>query len=332
MRIPKNSFLVPFFYVSCIISTWAQSNQKTYEAPNSNFKDIVLQTHKGSLRFGNIDADPNGLKEYTANYSSYLALVQFKREQQRSGWDAPYKTIDTNLPYYGSTTATANIPMDVIKFNAILTSIATEVVSEKGGRTYYKERYAGSIWKGNTVEQVKNYRAFVKENFNALKNWPKQIMKDGSEQAYYVTIDNVSEYDFENQGFVLLMGFDNIKDDNRRLSTFLKPIGNRRKKVQMKAFATQNRLSVGANNRFEYSSRNSYERNVDADHQLVFFPIAIEKANEVLKSGKIYIVRKIKLKDNFTFHVDSPLIELYTDRGLTKKIGQMDYNDLILYQ
>lgn len=325
----KEVFFIIIFFHCILFSVWGQdASTRVYEAPNNDFNDVVLPTHKNLLRLGFISSKSGDIKTIEKNFNAFRALLQFKIDQKVENWDDPFSTIDNNLPY--RLAPDKPLTKETARFNSILGTVLRGIISDKAAKTYFKEYYAGTIWKGDSFEQIRNYRTFVKKHFQSLTKWPNQLIPEGSEDVYYVTVDRVSNYDFDNGGILLSLGFANVSEDNAILRKVLNK--NIRFQISLKEiFFSQNHSDRGSNS-FDYSPRNSYERNIDQSNGVVFFEIDLEEANEVLKLGRLYVLRKLKLNDDFTFNITSPVIELYQNESLTEKIGELNYNDLIFYE
>lgn len=175
-----------------------------------------------------------------------------------------------------------------------------------------------------------SYKNFIK--------WSKEFMPNEDEEAYYVTISNVM-YDLENQGLLISLDYSNVKNiynwsveriiHNRELNyDKIKPYKN----AFSGAFITPESTVTSVTGDLIYKPRANYERILSSEAFVVFYEMSAEVANPILQDESlVYVVRKIKFYKDFTFHLVSPIIELYKNKSLTQKIGELDYNDLIFY-
>lgn len=276
-----------------------QENQlKIYKAPNANIADINIQTHRGLLRFGAIDETKYKEKSWEINYTHFMGL------------------------------------MDIHSKGDVKSPLKKEWLSEEGRNTIEAIRNNGK----SQIEQKKEFQNFMGKNLADLKGWPGTIFTNNALEAYYVTQETITEYDFDNGGILLSLGFHNIDDDNRVLYNLMK----RRKMAHLNmrqgtnyqlsgGFLSQKHMVTSVKGDLTYMSKNSYERTVDVDNMIVFFEIGEDEANTILNNGKVFIVRKIAITPNGMFHINSPIIDIYADKALTRKVGQLDYTNLIFF-
>ncbi|MCB0744911.1 MAG: hypothetical protein KDC67_13470, partial [Ignavibacteriae bacterium] len=176
-----------------------------------------------------------------------------------------------------------------------------------------------------------SYKAFKK-----LISSKKDLLPEIGQEAYYVTLSNVI-YNFENQGILLSLDLANLKNIHnlsvqRILDTPKQYFKKNYHTVMSGMFLTSESLLTSVSGDLLYKPRSNYERLVTNESFIVFYEMPLEKATTILKSGGIiYIVRKIKIFNDLTFTMNSPIIELYKDKALSDKIGTLNYNDLIFY-
>lgn len=315
-------FSLFFLFSLTVFSQSKGDDQTVFKGPKPNFIDIELQSHNEHIRFGVLDDQQISITELNKNYKVFLEMLKFKNKQV-DGWDKPFETMDANLPHYESGS-------DVGEFNMLLFGIFRNVVSESAIENYFSTNYGRRLtWKGATkFDQERNYRAFTKNNFLDLKNWSQEIISDKTVPAYYVTVDKILSYDSDNGGILLSLGFHNVEDNNRVLPNLIS--GAFKNKFALSGgFFTSDYTVSSLKGNMVYSTKNNYERTVSMDFLVVFFEIGRDEIDAVIQNKTAYIVRKIKFNDNFTFNIDSPIIEIYSDKALTKKVGELNYNNLI---
>lgn len=289
------------------------NNDLTYSPPNDNFRAFSLQKHNGLPRFGlfryNDSRAASGrshINKTPLDYTLYTELLKLK---------------------YGS-----EISMDLI-INAVSAKVFLKYFcnEEKGdckemNRDQVMEfsvRNSGGAsrnWGGydaNQFEQERKKKDFMEKHAPTLVNWSKNLWENNTEIAYLVDKENLGKYDFEKGGY------------------WLKSI----------AHPTAKGTGLISNTfHYEYIPENRIEKEMQKGW--VLFKVNAAQA-ENLSNNKIrflYSVVKIKLgflreeRDRrsllekniqfFKYCYESPVVEFYEDEGLTKKVGEISYEDV----
>ncbi|MFS4467649.1 hypothetical protein [Maribacter sp. 2210JD10-5] len=304
------------------------ANIITCKAPSENFTDIVIQSHNGLPRFGDLYFRRNVTAP--TNNKGYQSLLELKYLTD------VYADMDRTTLTKGSRNSSeqnASVKHSIFAqrhlFN-ILANIGSEKLlikyacdSESGTNCEFFGRYGDRIlpntWGGNQqnqFQQMRSYTGFVKNHLEELQTWAATFFKNGYEVAYYVDRGWINaKYDFKKKGYWV----SNLKHSTRG---FL----------------------IHPSNFLAYTSGEKLLKN---DSELIFLPMSPTKAKtlqleERQIKGKIsvYTVFKVKVryrepgqdKTNvqFEYELENSKIELFKDIALTEKIGELDTNNLIV--
>ena len=311
-----------------------ESDLIVYPSPFKKFHDIVLQSHNGLPRFGSLNSYtiPNPIKNtsgYKKKYSSmhqdpatreknrkiqlgyqnYLKMVAFKYLSDT------YKDIDrerlTKMPATGTTGKQKN-SYDAQRY---LRSLLTLCVEEK-----CKNGLNGT----NEFERLRNYKNFVSENLDDLRKWSTTFFTNNSVVGYDVSILGLGSYDFDKNGYWANLNLNANIGYSRglNLSTIFKPKADYESDLLNKV----------------YVNRRSQISLVQ-----IFLAMSPEKAEKLQLNNikTLYLVKKIKIAYKevisgyktslkLTYHHESPAMEIYEDMALTKKIGTLSLDNLII--
>lgn len=294
------------------------NNGLTYSPPNDNFRAFSLQKHNGLPRFGLFNS-------YGYNDSR---AASGRSHINKTPLDYTLYTELLNLKY-GS-----EISMDLI-INAVSAKVFLKYFcNEEKGDCKERNRdqvmeFSGSVrnsggasrnWGGygaNQFEKERKKKDFMEKHAPTLVNWSKNLWENNTEIAYLVDKENLGKYDFEKGGY------------------WLKSI----------AHPTAKGTGLISNTfHYEYIPENRIEKEMQKGW--VLFKVNAAQA-ENLSNNKIrflYSVVKIKLgflreerdrssvlKKNiqfFKYCYESPVVEFYEDEGLTKKTGEISYENV----
>lgn len=311
-----------------------ESDLIVYPSPSKKFHDIVLQSHNGLPRFGSLNnyTIPNPIKNtsgYKKKYSSirqdpatreknrkiqlgyqnYLKMVAFKYLSDT------YKDIDrerlTKMPATGTTGKQKN-SYDAQHY---LRSLLTLCVEEK-----CKNGLNGK----NEFERLRNYKNFVNENLDDLRKWSTTFFTNNSVIGYDVSHLGLGTYDFDKNGYWTNLSLSVNVGYSRepRVSTIFEPKAKYEIDLVNKAFVNR--------------------RNQISPLQ-IFLALSPEKAEKLQLNHikNLYLVKKVKISYKevvsgyktgltLTYHHESPVMEIYEDKALTKKIGTLSLDNLII--
>lgn len=288
------------------------NNTITYKAPSKDFIDVVIQSHRGLPRYGEL----HFLRGTTAptNNRGYEALLELKfLKETIRGMDRTkltgYNHRSTDLAEKNSQFAQQH-----------LLELARDVVSDELLQKYFcdpeaktpcnfynpvGERTVVPYWGGtanNEFAQNRSYKAFVKNYYKTLRDWSETFYKDGSEIVYYVGRAWVAEkYDFKNKGYWLGNMFSRVG------SRFMRPV---------------------------FLAYSENEKVLKSNLKKVFLPVEPNRAKELnlLYQSPVFAVLKVKVIPSvknpthvaWEFELESTTIEFYRDVALTQKMGEVD--------
>ncbi len=304
-----------------------------YQAPSPKFHNIVLQSHQGLPRFGllnnytisgknntgykkkysNIQRDPilrEKNKKIQLGYQNYFKMVTFKYLADL------YKDIDrerlTIMPPDNITGKQKN-SYDAQQY---LRSLLTLCVEEK-----CKNGLNGK----NEFEHLRNYKAFVNENLDDLRKWSNTFFTNNNVIGYHVSSLGLGSYDFDKNGYWTNLNL-NVNIGNSRgitVSTFFESKTGYENSLLNKVGPLTRRGAIP-----------SFQ---------IFLAMSPEKAEKFQLNNikSLYLVKKIKLtykevvsgystRLTLTYHHESPILDIYEDMALTKKIGTLSFDKLII--
>lgn len=322
-------------------------------SPNNFISNIELQSHKGLLRFGDInsygrytsrkyDYDKvlnNRIKKIIKAQENYFSMVKTKALADF------LKNIDRNVLYKKYTTGTTNKERENKKFQRKLQehlkNLAFNITTSTGQEKYFANpkhinpKPTSTAWGGggsDEFRQMEIYNLFLNENLNDILKWSKSdFLKNGELEFYIVKALPLSEYNFEKQGF--LLGNNIYKED--RVAKLLMLNGKINK------------------NNWDYFSKNEFENNINPKafylkSLILNMPSSQAKGlRDKIKdyssysagSGKfVFAVVKVKLEEikrrrtlnseiyqeqKYKYSFSEPNIDIYADEALKEKLGEV---------
>ncbi|WP_159302592.1 hypothetical protein [Maribacter litoralis] len=292
-----------------------------FSAPSKDFRDIVIQSHKGIPRYGQLHFKRNTHKLITNKAYKALLEMRFLKETFND-MDRSKLTKNQNSTG-GLSKKNSEFAQNHVRI------LAGETLSDDKLKDYFcdtelastcnfynpsGERINVSYWGGignNEFAQNRSYTGFVKNYFNTLKDWSQTLYADGSEVAYYVVKGLVAEkYDFKEKGYW---------------------IGNL--------------FSIGGDYILDHSNFLPYTENEKAiKHQRkkIFLPIDAQKAENyrLIPRSPVFVVFKVRVNPKpynstsviWEYELESPILEFYKDVDLTDIMGEVDINTANLKQ
>jgi hypothetical protein len=175
---------------------------------------------------------------------------------------------------------------------------------------YYYRNIGNWGGKGaNEFQILKSYTSYVQNNLKLLQQWSSSIFPNNTINGYYVIRSNLGEYDFKNQGYwignLFAQGRFLIQRHN------LEPANaNERKLINPRGVSILFKMSPSEAEKFSESSAKT-----------IFLVFKIKVSLKGLERGYE------RIKTSYT--LESPIIEIYKDEGLTKKINELSIDTMI---
>jgi len=194
-------------FVLFCISINAQTNTYNFDtsdiiiikSPSKIYKDILLQSHNDLPRFGVLNRymisrgkiEPNSREKSKLigeSHSSYMGLIQMEYMK------AVYNDFNREVFTYAS-----NSNMSKKEQNSVIAQRHFRKLSQTVCR-----KEAGNINAGtNEFERRRNYKDFVTNNLDGLREWSSTLLKNNSVTGYWVNIMELKDYDFDKKGYWL---------------------------------------------------------------------------------------------------------------------------------
>jgi hypothetical protein len=285
----------------------------TYKAPNKDFMDVVIQSHKGLPRYGDVYYY-RGVTAPTHS-KAYRALLELKfmedlfKDMDRSKLTS-YNYADNDLKAKNSNKAQHHLLM-----------LVKDIFSDENMQEYFcdpeakapcnftnavGERTIVPSWGGtrnNEFAQNRSYSKFIKNHYEALRDWSETFYENGSQVAYFVARGAVAEkYDFKDKGYW---------------------IGN--------IFSIGGDFILHNSNFLAYTEN---EKTLKNTSKRVFLSVDPTEAKEfnLQSRSPVFVVFKVKVTPRITntthvdweFELESTAMEFYKDAPLTKKMGEVD--------
>ncbi|WP_418604493.1 hypothetical protein [Hwangdonia sp.] len=321
------------FYVLCAITLQLNAQSKnvndgyiTFMAPSSNFIDVEIEAHNGLPRFGDLL-----FKKINKELSTQKAFEELVKMKYMS---VAYSDMDKNKLTKKDYSQAADKKVDNSVFaQSHLLRLAGLVCSEMVLEKYfcddsstqpcsyaigkYGERPKPSYWGGvrnfnvNEFKQHRSYTSFTKDILEELQTWSQTFFPKDELIAYYVSKAGISAkfgqnpYDFNKKGYFI--------------------------------FNPLNGKQFLHSSWFEATDEN--EKKLKHSSSGIFLPMAVEKAKALKfqKGSPIFLVYKVKIKASedtkhnklkLSFSLESRIIEVYKDKTLTQKIGEISVDNL----
>jgi len=318
-------------------------NVITLLPPSKNFMPIYLQQHLNLPRLGVLNdyriktssapVSNNPRIKSTSQYAKQSPATREKLKQLRSGYINYAEMVrmkymssiydDLNKTTFVKATAT----QDRKDQNALIAQSHLQLVTKKlGVRGLYDSAYGGA----NQFEKRRNYTAFIQENLAVLRNWSSSFLEKDELTAYHIATLRIGKYDFENEGYWMRIA------PSLPQST---PYGN-----SLQLFKNLLPQSTYENKLLNHmTGPNGHLAPIQ-----VLLKIAPSKAENFVNNGiqTLYVASKVKtafkevaeVRPNtsipplltFSYSYMSPKIVIYEDAALTKQVGSISLEQLIL--
>ena len=308
-----------------------ESDLIVYPASSKKFHDLVLQSHKGLPRFGSLNnytipvknnkgykkkyssirqnpATREKNKKIQLGYQNYFKMVTFKYLSDL------YKDIDRERLTKMPSTETTEKQKNSYTAQQYLRNLLTLCVEEK---------CKNSLNGNNEFERLRNYKTFVSENLDDLRKWSNTFFKNNNVVGYHVSSLGLGSqsYDFDKNGYWVFLNLNINAANNRTTYTSFEPKNQYENKLMNQSGLHPNKMRA----------------------LQVFLPMSPENAEKFQLNNmrNLYLVKKIKLtykeinsgfrtRLTLNYHHESPQMEIYEDIALTKKIGTLSLDNLIL--
>jgi hypothetical protein len=336
-RKKQHSYLIVIILSFFVTISYSQkvddSDLIMYKAPSPKYRDIVLQSHKGLPRFGILNNYIKPVKNSTnVHLKKYSHLRQDPATREKNkkiqlGYQNYFNMV--SLHYLSNT------------FNDLdrerLTKTPSDNSTLKQQNSYAAQRYLAQLSRSicveerckngfsgtNEFERLRNYKTFVNDNLDDLKKWSRTFFTNNNVVGYYVSRLGLGSqsYDFDKNGYWVFLSLNVNTTNNRSTYTFFEPKTHYENDLMNKSGSSPKRMRA----------------------LQIFLPISLEKAEKFQLNNirNLYLVKKIKMTYKevvsgyktllkLTYHHESPLLEIYEDMALTKKIGTLSLDNLIL--
>ncbi|MEB2776387.1 hypothetical protein SYJ56_13780 [Algoriphagus sp. D3-2-R+10] len=336
-----NSFskLIFFFLLVPNYFSLAQENRIIYSPTNNHYSRIEIPTFNGLPKFGvfqQIRFNPGTFQKINVNnnedgveINKYFYLLELRYLAEY------YKTLDENMPASLKLSSTINVP-DNLKIPLFAENHLALVVQAL--RTTRIENKFFHPWNSDgspatSIDRVADYKEFLKTEYVDLSAWASTLWANNELIGYRVVEVILGKYNFEGKGYFLSLG------ENQNAFT-LGPRPPINFDIKFKPKSDYNRdvadiLTNKGNILFEMSesdakileesfSKNNYGDR-DRNAYMVLEIRMYRGINDRIEDNSFRYNPKLEL----LYNVISPLVEVYEDFELTKKIGDIDLEDLI---
>lgn len=315
-----------------------QSPEMVFEPPSPDFISLSLQTHEGELRFGNQDEyflksdgtyfklGDDGYfemdKRSSHNRASRHAFVEllkmrFKKEmfnamdktyfteRKQNMYEEEIKSHTAQQHALTLANALCNKKQSIRLFCNPKEEDCTSVFPKDG---YYNEPRNIKGWGGrgaSEFQKLRAYTAFIEELFPSVEQWADTLYPDNTLEGYYVVKAQLEQYDFKAGGY----WFHTHQFHNRGflLSWYdLQPANSSERKL-LHPNGSSLLLPMAPDKAEDFSEK----------HQQIFL---VFKVSVSLNGLENYRADQLKT----TFSLSSPVITIYGDDALTKKVAEMD--------
>lgn len=319
------------------------SEYLVYKSPIPAFKDIVVQKFKELPRFGAIDAymmrdNPKKVdlsKEAAEKrnltglgYTGFAHLVRINMLKEH------FKVMDRDA-------LTQQTKGKIIEKEAksslaqkVLKEFAFDMGTDALKKEYFMNDWSGTgksalvrEWGGHQADDFtenERYVNFVEKYLDVILKWAKDFFADGSEDFQLVyAIKFQGQYDFDKGGFWV------------RLPIKRPPLGTISAVEYFNEFAPQTPYGHAFFNKTEQ---------VDYINGDVLFKITPDKAEALINDKSVLLQLTMKVRSvfkdfdtgnpfvygaNYTYHFLDPILELYSDAQLTRKVGEINMGNLV---
>ena len=315
----------------------------TFKPPSEKFISLLLQTHNQQLRFGHqndyyLQADGSYISH--SNQPVLWEKIDKKTAQLQYGRKAIYELL--KLKFMSEVYADMDKELltkysssmylkDKNSYHAQqhLLKLANSITRNKemygyfcnpkkedcaftADKNVYYYRNIGS-WGGkgaNEFQILKSYTSYVKNNLETLKQWSSSIFPNNTTNGYYVIKTYLGEYDFKNQGYWI--SSNSFVQDRFLLQRYNLEAANasQRKLINPRGVSILFKMSPSEAEKFSESSTKT-----------IFLVFEIKVSLKGLERGYE------RIKTSYT--LESPIIEIYKDNSLTKKIDELSIDTMI---
>jgi len=313
-----------------------------YKSPDPAFKDIVVQKFKDLPRFGAIDSymmqdnpkkvdlskEAGEKRNLTGiGYTGFAHLVRIHSLKEH------FKVMDR-------TALTQQTKGKIIEEEAksslaqkVLKEFAFDIGSDVLKKEYFMNDWSGTgksalvrEWGGHQADDFtenERYVSFVEKYLDIILKWSESFYTDGTEDFQSVhAIKFQGQYDFDKGGFWI------------RLPIKRPPLG-----VSSVEYFSE----FLPNTPYGQQFYNKTEQ-VDYINGDVLFKMSPDKAESLINDKTVLLQMTMKVRSvfkgfdtanpfvysaNYTYHFLDPILELFSDAQLTKKIGEIDLNKLV---
>ncbi|MEM9076368.1 MAG: hypothetical protein AAGC43_04975 [Bacteroidota bacterium] len=326
-----------------VVAVAQQLSEVIYESPSEEFINLSLQTYNNKLRFGmqhnyyvNTDGsfvDNSGEAYATAekrtshnvlSRHAFIELLKIRfQEEIFSVMDRNLLTkrtqnmYDKELKSYTAQqqvlTLANTLSTKTQKRKFFCNDKQEDCASKFPENGYYSIPRDVLGWAGrgaSEFQQLRAYRAFVKERFPAIQQWGNELHKENSIEGYFVGRIRLGEYDFENEGYWLNLDAFQNTDFLLRWSYF-QP-SNTAERILASPKGCQILLKL---------SPEEAEKLAE-NHQFLLMGFSVVVS---LKGIENYRSNQLKT----LFSLTSSKIQIFKDDGLTQKVSEIDINSMI---
>lgn len=322
-------------------ATYDEPDYLVYKSPDPAFKDIVIQKHKGLPRFGAVDfymkrdnpkqvdlskeaADKRNLTGL--GYTGFAHLVRIHMLKEH------FKVMD-------KTALTQQTQGKIIEEEAkssvaqkALKEFAFDMGTDALKREYFMNDWSGTgksafvrEWGGHRADDFtenEKYVSFVDKYLDTILKWSEAFFSDGTEDFQLVhDIKFHGPYDFDKGGFWVQL-----------------PL--RTKSIKVSSLDYFNEFLPQTPYGQEIANKTGQ---VEYINGYVLFKIAPEKAEALINDKSVLLQLSVKVRSvfkgfdtgnpfvygaHYTYHFLDPVMELYSDAGLTRKIGEINLENL----
>jgi len=307
---------------------------KTFKSPSQNFIPIILQTHKGALRFGkqnNYSLLPDGshlshkivqakeidLKNVKLSESrqAFIQLLRMKymadkykdldKESFTVQASSMYKEEKNSLQAQNQLLKLANAVSSVPLMSKYFCNPKIDDCNYNS-KNFYRGIRNINPWGGkgaNEFKKLNGYTSYVSQYLEPLQKWSASLFIDNTIEGYMVLTSRLGTYDFKNKGFWLSF------HSSQSGWFFLRFFDLAPKTIHERKLTNSNTSSV------------LYKMSPDIAEQFIE------------KTKTVYMVFKIKVElkgiDPYreaiksSFSLENSIIELYDTEDLKTKIGEI---------
>ncbi|MBR9854649.1 MAG: hypothetical protein GYB37_08740 [Algicola sp.] len=323
-------------------TTYIESDYLVYKSPIPAFKDIVIQKHKDLPRFGAVDSymmrdNPKkvDLSKQAAEkrnltglgYSGFAHLVRIRMLKEHFKVMDKAALTQRTIGQIIEQEAKSSLAQKVLK------EFAFDMGTDALKKEYFMNDWSGDgkspfvrEWGGHQADDFtenEKYVSFVNKYLDKILKWSEEFFPDGTDDFQLVhDLKFYGQYDFDKGGFWVQL-----------------PLKGKSLKVSSLDYFTEflPQTSYGQ----EIANKVSQ---VEYINGYVLFKISPEKAEALINDKTVLLQLSVKVKSvfkefqtsnpfvygaHYTYHFLEPVMELYSDAQLTRKIGEIDLRNLI---